>query len=61
MSMSDGLYPWANFGEPDRSQSPDSDLPTLHVPLLPQMLPPMQQMMELDLTGEPVVESTGQF
>jgi len=59
--MSDGPFPWANFGEADGSQNSDPDLPMPYVPLLPPLLPPMQQMMELDLTAEPVAAVPDNF
>jgi purine-binding chemotaxis protein CheW len=56
MSFPDGPFPWANFGEPEKSPNPNTDLPLLPDPVLPEpVLPPLQlmePMIELDLTAD---------
>ena len=52
MSMSEGPFPWSNFGDTDRSANPDSDSPIRHLPLLPPMPPDLEPTLELDLTAE---------
>src|SRR5262245_45234256 len=60
MSMSDGLFPWANFGEPERPPKPETDLPVLPVQGF-QQLQLMAPIIELDLNaddGAPVQGNT---
>jgi len=58
--MSDGPFPWANFGETERPPKPETDLPMLPVPGF-QQLQLMAPIIELDLNiddGAPVQSNT---